>query len=200
MNMIAQRIRRDTVKNNRLMPALLAVVCCAVFAASGYAQSLESGEVEATGQAGIAAGIGTHASFAGSVGKALNDRVFVLGEFGYIPLGGANASGTGFEVASTGRVLTFMAGAQYQFNDMRSFTPYAGGGLGVVHAGGSVSSTVGGTTSNASFSSNNFYVNFGGGARYYVRDSWGFKPELMIFAGEDSFFRFSVGMFYQFRR
>jgi hypothetical protein len=41
-------------------------------------------------------------------------------------------------------------------------------------------------------------MSIGGGARYYVKDRWGFKPELMVFAGEDSFVRLGVGMFYQF--
>jgi hypothetical protein len=62
-----------------------------------------------------------------------------------------------------------------------------------------VESTVGGSVQNVSSSSNNFYVSFGGGARYYVKDSWGFKPEFMIFAGDNTFFRFGAGIFYQFR-
>lgn len=188
----------------RLLQSTAVVVGCLVFAAAGYAQSLESGEVEATGQVGIVTGIRTHASFAASVGKALNDRVFALGEFGYIPLGGASASGTtpggGFQFDSGGKVLTFTGGIQYQFNDTRSFSPYAGAGLSLVRFSGSNTSTVNGSTTSTSFSNNEFYVSLGGGARYYVKDSWGFKPELMIFAGEDSFFRFAVGMFYQFRR
>ena len=40
-------------------------------------------------------GIDTHASFAASGGKAIKDRIFVFGEFGYIPIGGPSASGGG---------------------------------------------------------------------------------------------------------
>ena len=61
-------------------------------------------------------------------------------------------------------------------------------------------STVGGSTTNIDFSDTDFYASFVGGARYYVKDNWGFKPELTIFAGSDTFFRFAAGMFYQFGR
>src|SRR5262245_9676556 len=137
-------------RNDRVMKVVAGVVGCLLLAVSGYAQNLEKGEVEATGQVGIVTGIKTHASFAGSAGKALTDRVFALGEFGYIPLGGASGSGTTpggpFQFASSGRVLTFMGGAQYQFSERHSVIPYAGAALGVVRSSGSLRSTVGGTT------------------------------------------------------
>jgi hypothetical protein len=145
-------------------------------------------------------GIDTHASFAASGGKAVTDRVFVLGEFGYIPLGGASASGNGFAVDTGGRVISLMGGAQYQFNERNAFVPYAGGALGLVRISGSSSTTSGGTTTSVDFSSNKFYLGLTGGARYYVKDRWGFKPEFTIFAGDNTFFRFAAGMFYQFGR
>jgi hypothetical protein len=189
-------------KNNRLMQIMAAAMACLFLAASGYAQQLEKGKVEATGQVGLALGVGTRAAFAGTLGTAINERVFVLGEFGYIPVGGVSASGQTagglFEFDSGGKILSFMAGAQYQFTAQRSFVPYAGAALGLVHASGEARTTVGGQTQTVSLSSNNFYISFGGGARYYVKDKWGFKPELMFFAGDDSFVRLGVGMFYQF--
>jgi opacity protein-like surface antigen len=189
-------------KNNRLMQIMAAVAACLVLAASGYAQQLEKGKIETTGHVGLAMGVGTRAAFAGTLGTAINDRVFVLGELGWIPLGGTSASGqtggSSFEFDSGGKILTFMAGAQYQFNAQRSFVPYAGAGLGLVHSSGETRTTIGGSTQTINVSSNNFYMSIGGGARYYVKDRWGFKPELMVFAGEDSFVRLGVGMFYQF--
>ena len=99
-------------KNNRLMQIIAAVATCLVVASSGYAQQLIKGKIEATGQVGVATGIGTQASFAGTLGTAIRDNVFVLGEFGWIPLGGANASGStpsgSFQFSSGGRVLSFM--------------------------------------------------------------------------------------------
>ena len=79
--------------NNRLMQIIAAAVGCLLLATSGYAQQLEKGKVEATGHVGLALGVGTRAAFAGTLGGAINERVFVLGEFGYIPLGGVSASG-----------------------------------------------------------------------------------------------------------
>ena len=86
---------KPTLKNNnRLMQVIAAAVTCLIVTSSGYAQQLIKGKIEATGQVGVATGIGTQASFAGTLGTAIRDNVFVLGEFGWIPLGGANASGS----------------------------------------------------------------------------------------------------------
>ena len=193
------------MKSSHVKKALAVAVVCLLLTVSGYAQSLEKGEVEGTGQVGIVTGIdSTHASFAGSLGKSITDNVFALGEFGYVPMGGASASGNsptgGFNIDAGGRLLTFMVGAQYQFNQRGYFVPYAGAGLGFVHASANFSSTVGGSTTSVDVSNTDFYASFVGGARYYVKDNWGFKPELTIFAGSDTFFRFAAGMFYQFGR
>jgi opacity protein-like surface antigen len=189
--------------NNRLMQIMAAVVACVFVATSGYAQQLEKGKFEATGQVGLAFGVGTRAAFAGTVGAALNERVFVLGEFGWIPSGGSTAEtsipgGGVFEIDSGGNLFSFMAGAQYQFNSQGSFVPYAGAALGVVHSSESAEVNINGSVQRNSISNSDFYVSFGGGARYYVKDRWGFKPEFMVFGGEDTFFRFGIGMFYQF--
>ena len=192
------------ITNKCLVHIVAVIACCLVISAPGNAQNMSKGQVEATGQLGIVTGIGTHGSLGGNIGAAINDRVFAFGELSWLPLGGSSTSGTtpggSFEFASSGRILTFMVGAHYQFREARSFIPYAGAAMGVLHGSGSVTSTVGGTTTETSFSSSNFYVSFGGGARYYVNDRWGFKPEMMIFAGEDTFVRLAGGIFYQFGR
>jgi hypothetical protein len=191
-------------RNKRLMQTIATVACCLVVAASGFAQEMEQGEVEATGQVGVVAGVGTHASFAGSLGWAVRPRIFVLGEFGYTPIGGASGSisgpGGGLAFDSDGRIVSFMVGAQYQLTPQGSFIPYAGAALGGVRFSGSSTTSVNGQTTQVDFSSGHFYASFGGGARYYVNDRWGFKPEIMIFAGEDTFVRFGGGIFYQFGR
>lgn len=204
VRLISDKEKTNLKKNNRLMQVIAAAVTCVVVASSGYAQQLVRGKIEATGQVGVATGIGTQASFAGTLGTAVRDNVFVLGEFGWIPLGGANASGStsggAFQFSAGGRVLSFMGGAQYQFRSTHSFVPYAGAALGVVDSSGEVESTIGGSTQNLKSSRTDFYVSFVGGARYYVKDSWGFKPEFTIFAGDNTFFRFGGGIFYQFGR
>lgn len=192
------------MKRNHVKKAFAVAVGCLLLTVSGYAQDLEKGEVEGTGQVGIVMGTGTHASFGGSAGKAVSDNVFVLGEIGYVPMGGASFSGTtpggGISLDAGGRLWTFMAGAQYQFGQRGYLVPYAGAGLGFVRASGNFSSSVGGSTTNIDFSNTDFYASFVGGARYYVKDNWGLKPEFTIFAGSDTFFRFAVGVFYQFGR
>lgn len=189
--------------SKRLAWTITIGIFSAALGSTGYAQTLDAGEVEATAQAGIVAGVGTNASFAASLGKAINDRVFVLGEFGWVPLGGGSGTvstpGGGFEFAAGGKLLSFMGGLQYQFNDYNAFAPYAGAALGAVRSTFD-SSITGVSNISANERSTDFYVSFSGGARYYVRDRWGFKPEITIFAGTDSFFRFGVGVFYQFRR
>jgi hypothetical protein len=191
-------------KNNWLMHITAAAAGCLFIAATGQAQEMGKGQVETTAQAGIVAGIGTRASLGGSLGAAVNDRVFAFGEFGWVPLGGSSTSGTtpggSFEFASSGRIVTFMVGAHYQFRGSRSFVPYAGAALGAVHGSGSFTSTVGGSTTETSFSNGDLYLSFGGGWRYYVNNRWGFKPEMMIFAGDDTFVRIAGGIFYQFGR
>lgn len=187
------------------MQVIAAGVTCLVVASSGYAQQLIKGKIEATGQIGIATGIGTQASFAGGLGTAITDNIFVMGEFGWIPLGGASASGSTpggafLEFSTGGRVLTFMAGGQYQFRETHSLIPYAGAALGLVDSSGELQTTVSGSSQNAKFSRTDFYMSFSGGARYYVNDSWGLKPEFTIFAGDNTFFRFGAGIFYQFGR
>jgi opacity protein-like surface antigen len=191
-------------RNKRLMQIIATAACCLVFAVSGFGQEMEKGQVEATGQVGVVAGVGTHVSFAGSLGWAVTDRVFGFGELGYAPLGGASGSvqgpGGGFQFASDGHILSFMVGAQYQLRPQGAFIPYGAAALGGVRFSGSSTTTVNNQTTQLEFSSGHFYAAFGGGARYYVSDRWGFKPELMFFAGEDSFVRFGAGLFYQFGR
>src|SRR5262249_21936921 len=128
---------------------------CLAYTEQGYAQSLERGDAEATAQLGIVAGVGTHASLNGSIGAAVTDKVFAFGELGWIPRGGTTASvntipGSNINFESGGRILTFMAGGQYQLHTVNAFTPYAVGALGLVHASQSVTQTLGGTTTNAS--------------------------------------------------
>jgi opacity protein-like surface antigen len=191
-------------RNIRVTQIVAAAIACIVAVASGYGQSLEKGQLEATGQVGIVTDIGTHASLAGSAGGALTDRVFAYGELGWIPLGGANATSTGgpgggFDFNSKGRIWTLMGGAQYQIAETHSFVPYAGGALGLVRQSQSVTETIGGTTTRLSVSNNNLYVGLGGGARYFVNESWGFKPEFMVFAGDNTFLRFGIGLFFQLK-
>jgi hypothetical protein len=176
---------------------LSTVICCVVLSAVSYGQGLDKGHLEATGQIGLAAGIGTHGSIGGSVAGAVTDRIIALGELTYIPRGGGDVEALGFSSSASSKSYTFNVGAQYQIKKARQISPYAGIGLGFLHSSSSFTSSIGPV--DVSTSDTDFYVNFGGGARYYMKNNrWGFKPELMIFAGPSTFVRLGAGIFYQF--
>ena len=184
----------------------IAQVGLVIFASSwatrtSYGQDLEKSEVEATAQVGLVSGIGTHGSLAGTIGTAVTDHVFGFGEFSYIPLGGGTVDAFGFRSGGSAKAYGFNLGAQYLFRKSGSVAPYAGAGLGVLHSSVNYSSTVGGTTTTLSASGTDAYLSLSGGVRYYLKEEgWGFKPELTVFAGPNTYIRLGVGIFYQFGR
>ena len=180
--------------------SLIAIFGLVVMTGLGYGQSMEQGQIEATGQIGFVSGIGTHGAFGGSAGAALNQRVFAFGEFLYIPLGSSTITVLGVNQSVSARGFNFDGGLQYQFRKYRSMVPYGGVGLGFLHSAASTSNTFSfqGFNFSTGGSSNDFYANLGGGVRYYVTEQWGFRPELTIFAGSNSFVRIGVGVFYEF--
>jgi hypothetical protein len=166
----------------------------------GYGQDMHQGQIEATGQVGFVSGIGTHGTFGGSVGGALNERVLVFGEFLYIPLGSSTVNVLGVNRNVSARGFNFDGGLQYQFRKYGSMVPYAGVGLGLLHSSASISNSFSfqGLNFSTGGSSNDFYANLGGGVRYYVTEQWGIRPEFTIFAGPNTFVRIGAGFFYEF--
>jgi opacity protein-like surface antigen len=156
---------------------------------------LTQGKSEVTGFVGIADGEGT---LGGSYGKAISDKLFAQGEFSYIALGSSSTVTPGGTYDVSASAINFNGGVQYNFTNLftnnSKIVPYAGAGLGVTRS--SVSADLPGFSSSASDTA--FLLNFGGGLRYYLRPNWGLRPEFMIFAGDGSYARFSVGLFYQF--
>jgi opacity protein-like surface antigen len=186
--------------HRNLQPVVLAILACIVMSTASYGQ--EPRAVEINGQLGVVSGIGTHGSFGGGLGVALTPSVLGYGEVSYIPLGSASSSvmPVGIQSSASGKAINFNAGAQFQFSRSAQMVPFAGLGLGILHASSSYSSSIGGVTVTGRASGNDLYFNVGGGVRYYVSDRWGVKPELMIFAGPDAFVRFGGGIFYRLGR
>ncbi len=176
----------------KLAPALALSFLLAAGPLAAQDEGLEKGEREATAFIGISDGEFT---LGGQFGKAVTEKIFAFGEMSYIP--GDSASSGGIRVST--RLLTFGGGAQYNFVDVfknnKKFVPYAGGGLSLLRASGSVSIPGVGSSGN---SDTRLYLTFGGGLRYYARPNWGIKPDVTVFAGKGSFVRASVGLFYQF--
>jgi hypothetical protein len=168
-----------------------------VMSIASYGQSVVPHNLEVTGQLGLVSGIGSHGSFGGSLGGPITDRLSLSGDLSYIPLGGSNVTILGSSLRSSAKAFNFNGNLQYQFNPFRSVVPYAGAGLGFLHSSFQTSSNGLGSFS-ADGSSTDLYFNVGGGVRYYAKERWGFKPELMIFAGPNTYVRFGGGIFYQF--
>jgi len=113
-------------------------------------------------------------------------------------LGGGSVEAFGFRSGGSAKAYDFNFGAQYLFPKSGTLSPYAGAGLAILHNSVKYSTTVGSTTTTVSASGTDAYLSLGGGARYYTSDHWGFKPEIMLFVGSNTFVRISAGLFYQF--
>jgi hypothetical protein len=176
---------------------LIVIIGLLAMSAPAYAQ-LEKGQLEVTGQIGLVSGIGTHGAFGGSVGAGLSPNVVVYGEFLYIPLG-STTIGTG---TLSARSYNFDGGLQYQFRKSGAIVPYGNVGLGFLRSSASLPSTFSfqGFNFSTGGTATDFYLNVGGGVRYYMSDRWGFRPELTIFAGSSTFVRIGAGVFYAFPR
>jgi len=159
------------------------------------AQETEPGTAEVTGFAGFVSGIGTHGTIGGDLAYAHTKRLLLVGEFAFIPAG-SEAAGV---VKASAKAYDFNGGIHYQFKIKEpKAVPYVAGGLGVLHSTGSVKVSGFGGAFSQSASATDFYLNFGGGLRYYISDHWGIRPELKIYAGDDTFMRLAIGIFYQF--
>jgi len=149
---------------------------------------------------GILSGIGTHGVVGGSIAAAIKDRFSMIGELSYIPLGSDSVDVLGVRTEFSAKAISFNVGGQYQLRGSGKVTPYVGAGVGFLHSSSSsaVTTSFQGFNFTGGSSDTNAYFNVGGGARYHVNDRWGFKPELMLFAGHQTFVRASAGIFYQF--
>lgn len=172
----------------------IAVFVMVATVASSYGQ----GNMEVTGHLGIVSGIGSHGSFGGSLGVPVSDSLILSGDLSYIPMGGGSVTTQGSTSSSSARALNFNGTLQYQFKQTHDFAPYAGAGLGLLHSSFDTSSNIPGASFSVTGGSTDFYFNIGGGFRYFVSDRWGFRPELMVFAGPSTYMRLAGGIFYRF--
>ena len=163
-------------------------------AAQAASTSSPTRSVEIAGFGGLMSGGGTNAALGGSVGFAANEKILVLGEFTYIPLGGGSVEFLGEHFGASARAFDINGGIHYQFALKNAkFRPYAAAGIGIVRSSGSVS---GGGVS-VGISNTDFAFNFGGGLRYQLSERWGIRPELKIFAGSGTSVRLVLGFFHR---
>lgn len=183
-----------------LVPSLTLSMMFAVGSTmSLQAAETEVGTAEVAGYGGLVAGIGTHGVLGGGLAYAVKPRLLAVGEFSYIPGGGEQVSGPGYVVKTSSRAYDFNGGIHFQF-PLREpkAVPYVAAGLGALHGSASYTGSALGQTYSGKASSTDFYFNFGGGLRYYVSERWGLRPELKIFAGDETYVRLAIGIFYQF--
>jgi hypothetical protein len=187
---------------NKKVRALLVVLSVSSFTARtpvAKAADTEVGTAQVAGFGGLVAGIGTHGTVGGGLAYAATERLLAVGEFSYIPGGSEKISGEGFAVKGSAKAYDFNGGIHFQFPLKEpKAVPYVAAGVGALHSSASVRTTVMGTTVSTKASATDFYFNFGGGLRYYISDRWGIRPELKIFAGDETFVRLAIGIFYQF--
>lgn len=156
---------------------------------TGAELAIAKGEDEGTGVVGLA---DRTFLFGGTFTRGVSDSVGAWGEAYVLPGGTTSVEA----VNVSGSAMLFGGGVSYNFkNTVRGrFVPYASGGIGVLRA--TARGSFGGNAFSGSGSS--AYLCFGGGGRYYVNERWGIRPELMVYTGNGSFVRASVGLFYQF--
>lgn len=163
------------------------------------AAETEPGTTEAAAFGGLVAGVGTHGTLGGGVAYAATKRVWAVGEFSYIPGPSEMFAVLGVVGKMTARAYDFNAGIHYQFptKELKA-VPYVASGLGGLRGSASARVTYMGQSQVVKESDTSFYFNVGGGLRYRISGNWGIRPELKIFAGDDTFVRVAIGIFYQF--
>jgi opacity protein-like surface antigen len=164
------------------------------------AQTPEPGTVEVSGFVGGISGIGTHPVIGTSAAFTLNRYVKPFAEFSYAPLGNDAYSPVAGTVATqSSNLYHFNAGFQLSHPTTGRIVPYATFGLGFVRSTSEqlLPQPVG--FSRLDIEDTDLAFNIGGGVRFYVTENWGIRPEVQAVATGNSYGRYAVGLFYQFR-
>jgi opacity protein-like surface antigen len=147
-------------------------------------------------------GSNTKWNFGASGGYAIQSDLIIVGEImrtrllnPTLHLNVPLVQNLGFDAS----LIEATAGVQYQVPLRESkVAPFAGVGIGLARSRLALQESTFNIL-NLNFSDNHFTFNFGGGARVYLSNHWGLRPELKYahIPGE-SWVRTSVGLFYQF--
>ena len=156
--------------------ALVALTLTAV-GSIATAETLDKGSTEAMGYVGgLTDNLG--GTFGGGIGYAVDRRLQVAGELGWISASGLH----GFEFGLNGKYM-------FPLKNKAKVTPYVLAGLGILHVGHSGFSSGGSTRGG---------LNLGGGARLRAGKNWGIQPEFKFFVSNHTYARFSGGIYYTF--
>lgn len=170
--------------------SFLAVVFTMVSTASVWAQSapdvglgVTANSLDIAGNAGFSNLTGVdgnkHVNFGGSTGVNLSDRITVLGEYSYLPMGSVSASSGGTSASVNGNYHLLGGAARFYLVRPRRGAPYALVDFGYARCTAGLGVNVSGVGSaNASASLNGDYAGVGGGASFYLGHNWGLRPEV----------------------
>jgi hypothetical protein len=137
----------------------------------------------------------------GRVGAGVGTHLLVTVDFLLNRIANPSFSGTVLgrltNISTRMTFLDYTGGVQYMFST-RGVAPYLAAGFGVVRL--SVSADGDLLTTALTAAESDLTTNFGGGVRLYLGPSWGLQPDFRIVTVPDeTFFRTSVGVFYQIR-
>jgi hypothetical protein len=191
--------------NGRRRGISILILCLLVLTTPSFAQSGDSdtGEVAAFG--GGVFGIGTHAAVGASSGVAFSKYGIGLIEVAFSPLGDQTVRRRIGPRPENSKLFDFNFSVHIRIPVKQRFAPYAivGGGLlfdkfKVVPTVGPPPETGEPPTVQPAFSVDeaNFGFHTGGGARYYIREDWGIRPEFKVIVSNRTYTRFTVGIFY----
>jgi opacity protein-like surface antigen len=170
------------------VPLLLCAFVLAFAAAPAAAQPDAVGGTEASGIFGGVFGVGAHPAVGAAAAYPTSRHIVPNVEFTYSPLDSPPG------VSS--RLWDVNGGIHVRFpGHVPRLAPYLGVGLGLVRFSHRIPSPPFGSVT---ASENHFAANLSGGARYYITDNFGVRPEIKGFIGDKSFARLSVGVFWQF--
>ena len=143
---------------------------------------------ELTGFVGGVLGVGSHPAVGAAVAYPTSRYLVPNVEFSYSPLDERGGIKT--------RLWDFNGGLHVRFPDrgIPRLTPYLGFGIGLIR----IENRFPAPPFSRGADVNKFAVNLSGGARYYITDQFGVRPEIKGFLGDYSFMRASVGVFWQF--
>jgi hypothetical protein len=174
----------------KIRTATLLTVALLALSSVATAQEFKEGATEAVAYLGGIDGGGGHFTIGGGYSYAPHTRWQIIGELGYVAGGGNGIIGISVNGVEFGGNVHYL----FPLTAYPKFTPYALGGIGIIHY--SVSCGVLGDC--GSFGATTGGVNFGGGARWQVGNNWGVRPEIKFLAGNHFATRFSAGVYYQF--
>jgi hypothetical protein len=149
---------------------------------------------------GLFSGFGTHPVVGGAFGIEFAKNALFFLDTSYASLNGDTLLRPNPPGVQNSRLFDFNANFQFSIPAGRRWAPYAILGSGALFSSYDVTQidAAGRVVVIAHESTAKYAFQTGGGARFYVNESWGVQPEVKVFIGARSFARMSMGVFFNF--